>query len=251
MPAEKRSGLSARRVGITLALTAVAGFVDVFGYVNLSHVYTATASGNTVSIAVHTASGQRAAAQVFGFTVAMFLAGLLVSGIAIELGLRRGRRRILSVALAIEATCLGAFAYWGSPLIDGRLLGTTEAPHRQLFLLLALAAMAMGIQNTSLRMAGVVTAFTTHVTGALTRFSEQLIDYGFGLASRPVPGRPAPSLGRVLFSAGIWLAFLAGGGAASVLTQRWSARIVLLAPIAVLLLVALIDLIQPFAQPRR
>lgn len=251
MPSENRSGRSALNVGTTFVLTAAAGFVDVFGYISLGHVYTATASGNTVSIAIRAAHGEEAAAWVFTSAVGMFFTGLLISGIAIELGLRLGMRRVLAMALLIEAACLGAFVYWGAPLIDARQLGTTTAPHPQLFLLIALAALAMGIQNTSLRMAGVVQAFTTHVTGALTRFSEQLVNYGFGLAGRPVPNHPTPSLGQMLFPGGIWLAYLAGGGAASVLGMRWRAGPVLIIPIAVLLAIALIDLARPFAEPRR
>jgi hypothetical protein len=54
----------------------------------------------------------------------------------------------------------------------------------------------------------------------------------------------------VLFSAGPWFAFLAGGGSAALLTPRWGVRPLAL-PVAALLLVAAIDLARHFAAGRR
>ncbi len=53
MAKSNRPPLTAHRAAFALALAAVGGFVDVFGYLALSHVFTATMSGNTVLIAVH------------------------------------------------------------------------------------------------------------------------------------------------------------------------------------------------------
>jgi uncharacterized membrane protein YoaK (UPF0700 family) len=193
MPAETQPELSPRRVGVALALTAVAGFVDVFSWLELSHVYAATASGNTVLIAVHAAAGEGAAALLYAFTV--------------ELSLRQGFRRVLAPALMIEAAALVALGLRGARFIASGAIGSAEQPQAPLFLLLALAALTMGVQNTSLRMAGVVGVFTTHVTGTLTRFGEALVKYLFsrfgrpfrdsdrrgpgGCCSRPAPGSPS------------------------------------------------------------
>lgn len=247
MAASDHPPLTARRVAVGMALTLVGGFVDAFSYITLSNVYTATMSGNTVLIAVH--SGESARALLYAYTVGVFLLGLLVSAVAIELGLRRGLRRVLAVTLAIEAACLAVFALWGAPLVALGAEGTAQDPRWSLYALLALAATAMGVQNTSLRMAGILTIFTTHVTGTLTRLGEQLVSFGFALADRRPEARAR--LAQAGFSAGLWLAFLGGALLASKLLPAWGIGAALSLPIAVLLSVVAADLLRPFAEPRR
>lgn len=238
--------LTARRIIVGTALTGVGGFVDCFSYLTLSRVYTATMSGNTVLIAVHGGSGEASAALVHAFTVGAFVLGLLASSVGIELGLRRGVRRTLALALVVEAACLAAFALWGAPLVASGGTGTASQPHWPLYVLIALTAVAMGTQNTSLRMAGILTIFTTHVTGTLTRMGEQLVSYLFARTRE----RAQPMLAQAVFSAGLWLAFLLGALLASVLLPRLGTGTTLIAPIAVLLIVIVLDLLRPFAEPR-
>lgn len=238
--------LTARRVLVGTALTAVGGFVDCFGFLTLRNVYAATMSGNTVLIAVHAGRGEAASAVLHAYAIGAFVVGLLASATVIEIGLRRGLCRVLALALALEALCLAILALWGAPLLASGAAGTTQQPHWPLYALLALAAIAMGTQNTSLRMAGTLSIFTTHITGNLTQLSEQLVNALFG---QPQNGGP-PHLRRAAMSAGLWLAFLAGAFAASELLPRWGAGRVLALPIAVLLAVIAADLRQPFSDPR-
>lgn len=247
MPASpQHPPLTAGRIAVGTVLTAVGGYVDCFGYLTLSRVYTAQMSGNTVLIAVHGGHGETASALVHAYTIGVFMLGLLVSSLGIELGLRRGMRRVLAIALAIETACLAAIALWGAPLLASGAVGTAAAPGWPLYALLALTAIAMGTQNTSLRMAGILAVFTTHVTGTLTRLTEQLAEYLLpreGARSR----RPLAQAG---FSAALWLAFLLGALLASELLPRQGPSAVLLLPIAVLLVVIATDLYRPFAEPR-
>jgi uncharacterized membrane protein YoaK (UPF0700 family) len=53
------NGTETLRAAAAIALTAVAGFVDAFGWLTLDRVFTAQMSGNTVLIAVHAAAGAR------------------------------------------------------------------------------------------------------------------------------------------------------------------------------------------------
>lgn len=239
--------LTPRRVAIGAALTAVGGYVDCFGYLTLSQVYTAQMSGNTVLIAVHGGRGETASALVHAYTIGVFMLGLLASGIGIEIGLRRGMRRVLALALIIEAACLAAILVWGAPLLAAHDVGTADAPRWPLYLLIALTAVAMGTQNTSLRMAGILAVFTTHVTGTLTRLSEQLIAFAL---PREGGRRSRRDLTRAGFSAALWLAFFLGALAASELLPRWGPGPVLLPPIGVLLIVIAADLARPLAKPR-
>jgi uncharacterized membrane protein YoaK (UPF0700 family) len=237
--------LTLRRIAVGAALTAVGGFVDCFSYLTLSRVYTATMSGNTVLIAVHGGDGETSAALVHAYTVGAFVLGLLASSIGIELGLRRGVRRVLALALAVEAACLAAFAWWGAPLVATGGAGTADTPHWPLYVLIALTAVAMGTQNTSLRMAGILAVFTTHVTGTLTRMGEQLVSYLFARREE----RPAPMLAQAAFSAGLWLTFFLGALLASELLPRLGIAGTLLVPITALLLVIALDLLRPVAEP--
>ncbi|HWI27212.1 MAG TPA: YoaK family protein [Stellaceae bacterium] len=239
--------LTARRVLVGAALTAVGGFVDCFSYLALRNVYAATMSGNTVAIAVHAGIGESAPALLHAYTVGVFVAGLLLSAIAIEAALRRGIRHVLALALAIEIACLAALALWGAPLLAAGAEGTASHPRWPLYALLALAAIAMGTQNTSLRMAGILAIFTTHVTGTLTHFGEQFANFLF--VRRRENSRAM--LAHACFSATLWLAFLLGALAASELLPLWGAAKELALPISVLVLVIAADIRRPFAEPRR
>jgi uncharacterized membrane protein YoaK (UPF0700 family) len=238
--------LTPQRVLVGLPLTAVGGFVDCFSYIALHRVYTATMSGNTVAIAFHAGRGETGAALIHAYAVGVFVTGLLLSSLAIEVGLRRHFRRVLALALAIEVACLLLLALRGVPLPAQGAVDTAAA-HWPLYALLALAAIAMGTQNTSLRMAGILAIFTTHVTGALTRFVEQFAAFLFAWRQ----GGCRRMLAQACFPAGLWCAFLLGTFAASELMPLWGAGKELALPIGVLLLVIVADIVEPFAEPRR
>jgi uncharacterized membrane protein YoaK (UPF0700 family) len=154
---------------------------------------------------------------------------------------------VLALALAIEAACLAALALWGAPLLASGAAGTAQQPHWPLYALLALAAIAMGTQNTSLRMAGILTIFTTHVTGTLTRLGEQLVAALFARSA----GAMTANLASAGFSAGLLLAFLLGAFVASELLPLWGMGKILALPIALLLVVIAADLLRPFAETRQ
>jgi len=239
--------LTPGRAAVGITLTAVGGYVDCFGYLTLSQVYTAQMSGNTVLIAVHAGSGDIASALLHAYTIGVFLFGLLVSGVGIEAALRCNIRRVLALALIIEVVCLAALALWGAPLIGGNAIGTADHPRWTLYALIALTAAAMGLQNTSLRMAGILAVFTTHVTGSLTQASEWLIL--FLLPRTGVKRRPA--LAQAAFSASLWLSFFLGALLVSELQPRQAPGLVLLLPISALLAVIAADLMRPLANPKK
>ena len=81
----------------------------------------------------------------------MFIVGLVTSGVIIEAGLRRRIRRSFALAMTAEAVFLLLFMALGSELLPVSGDDDGELP---LYLLIALGAVAMGLQNTSLRMAG-------------------------------------------------------------------------------------------------
>jgi uncharacterized membrane protein YoaK (UPF0700 family) len=251
--------LSAGRAAIAVALTAVAGFVDALSWLALDRVFTAQMSGNTVLVAVHAAAGERGQALLHVYTIGMFLFGLLISGIVIELGLRWRLRRLLAAAMALEAALLAVFAIWGHPLLNPAGGAT---PGWAVYLLVAVASLAMGVQNTSLRMAGVLGVYTTHVTGTLTRLSEDLVVFGFGLADRlaarqrtfaseELRRRGPAALGKLGLSAGLFVGFLIGAGLAAYLVPQWGYTAALALPIATVVVIGIVDAIWPLGEGRR
>ncbi len=251
VPNLKRRVRSAAAVVAALCLTFGAGFVDAFGYLKLSHVYTANLSGNTVLIGVKAAGDQVPTALLHAFTIGMFLVGLLVSGILIELAIRRRFRRVLGATMALEALFLTGFAAFSGTVAD---FGDDGPAGWHLYALLAIAAITMGAQNTSLRMAGILTVYTTHVTGAVTRCSEHAVAWLFALRDRRQRQgdershhRPGQELRQAMLSGAIWAAFLCGAFLASDLAPRWGVE-ALAWPIGIVLLVGAIDCACPLAR---
>jgi len=256
----KKTVRSAVAVVIALSLTFGAGFVDAFGYLKLSHVYTANLSGNTVLIGIKATGGQPSMALLHAFTIGMFLTGLLVSGVLIELAIRRGFRRVLGATMVLEALLLAGFAGFSSTIAD-----LDRGPSGwHLYALLAIAAVTMGMQNTSLRMAGILTVYTTHVTGAVTRFSEHAVAWLFAVRDQrqdrnrdvgqpqsrgEAHGRPAAELSQAMLSGGIWAAFLGGACISEKIAPRWGVA-ALAWPIAIVVSVGALDCVWPLARLR-
>jgi uncharacterized membrane protein YoaK (UPF0700 family) len=234
---------SLRQAAIALALTFAAGFVDGYGFLSLSGVYIGNMSGNTVQIALRAVAGDGGQALLHAFTISMFLLGLLVSGAAIELGRSRRLRHVFAIGMALEVIGLGLFI-----LLVPDPNGARPPPAR-LLAGIAVAALAMGLQNTSLRMANVLTAYTTHVTGTITRFSEDFVAWLF---ARRAPDPEDPSerkrLGRgAVLSGLLWVAFLLGSFAAALLLPRLS-RIALAIPLLIVIVAGAADAVAPLSE---
>jgi uncharacterized membrane protein YoaK (UPF0700 family) len=239
---------------LATTLAGVAGFVDTAGFLTLNHVYTANMSGNTVQVGVEALGDTGGSAALHAYTIGMFLFGLFASGIMIEIGLRHGFRRIFAAAMMLEIICLGVVVLIGGALIEGG--ATSEAtPDWPLYLLIALFTIAMGAQNTSLRMARVLTVYTTHVTGTITQFSEDAVQYVFALfdrrrgIGRPQAAggaKPAPSFAALLLSAGLCGGFVAGAVLAGYVVPLFG-LLTLLVPIAVVASIGIIDCVQPLS----
>jgi uncharacterized membrane protein YoaK (UPF0700 family) len=240
------------RTAVALALVGVAGFVDALSWLGL-HQFTAQMSGNAVLLAVHAAAGKSGDALLQLCAIGTFLFGLLISGIVIEIGLRLRLRRLLAAAMMLEAVLLGVFALW----LHGPMSPEQAAPDGwTIYLLVAVASIAMGVQNTSLRMAGILGVYTTHVTGTMTRLSEDLVVFGVALADRlsarrkefeapTLRSRVPARLGKIGLSAGLFAGFLAGAWLGAYLVPLWGYADALAIPIAAVVVIGLIDALWP------
>jgi uncharacterized membrane protein YoaK (UPF0700 family) len=164
---------------LALILALTAGCVDAVGYVVLWKVFTAHMSGNSVSAAVHTGEGKSAEAFHRASPIPLFVLGVALGAALSEFLARKGHRRIFAVAVALEASLLLVFLLWGGPLLrDG---GIPEDVPWRFYALVALPTLAMGVQNATLRRVGGATVRTTYISGMLTNFAEQTVQYLFWL----------------------------------------------------------------------
>ncbi|HYB41335.1 MAG TPA: YoaK family protein [Candidatus Methylomirabilis sp.] len=151
-----------RRDALLVALTFTAGCVDGISYLGLGRVLTANMTGNAVLLGL--AIGQTEASRVVHSVTA-----LLGFVLGVALGARvvgSGRDPItwsprITLALAIELAVLMAFA--GTWAMAGR-----NPVGVALEGLIAMSAVAMGIQTAAARRCAVSGVSTTYITGTLT-----------------------------------------------------------------------------------
>jgi uncharacterized membrane protein YoaK (UPF0700 family) len=145
---------------LLVVLTFVTGLVDAVAYLRLGHVFVANMTGNIVFVGF--AAGGAADFSVWGSLLALacFLPGGIAAGrLASRLG--NDRRRQLSAAVTVELVlCALAVAV---AAIGGRQL---DAGSR--YALIALLALAMGVQNATARRLAVADLTTTVLTLTLT-----------------------------------------------------------------------------------
>lgn len=156
------------RDALLIGLTLAAGVVDAVSYLGLGQIFTANMTGNLVFLAL--AVGQRSLltalhsmAALIGFCVGAILAGRV---------LHRPRppgvwpRRTTWVLWGVLA-CMAAFAgIWAA-------VGGRPEP-AELYLLIVLSSLGMGMQNATARHLAVPGLTTTVITTALTGFMVDL-----------------------------------------------------------------------------
>lgn len=240
--------MGARKL-VAIALTWAGGYVDAFAYLMLGQIYVATMSGNTVSFGVHAIDGDTHALVLHVLALGAFVLGLVIGGLIIRVLMQAGLRHVLAIAMALEAVCLATVLLVGIDSLrpGGPGLDQTDAAYA----LAPIAAVAMGIQNTSLRMAKVLTVYTTHVTGSLTKFSEDAIDWLLPLLRTPSKEQRQRTRARdVLFSFSLWLGFFLGALAAAYAIGRIGMP-ALVVPIGIVVAVAAIDCVAPLGRAER
>jgi uncharacterized membrane protein YoaK (UPF0700 family) len=239
---------------LAVLLTWVGGYVDGVGYLILFDLFTSHQSGNSVVLGVSIGTEHWTEALHRGFVIPMFVTGL-AAGTILHHALRQRRiRALLALPLALEAVLLGLFLVCGGLAIRD---GVLEVP-AVYYPIAALPALAMGLQNTTLRKVGGVGLRTTFVTGILSGFAEEAVAYGLWFRGRQrghgwqrwqillcLSPRQA-SFNHMLLLGGLWLGFLAGAVCGALAKLHWGV-FSLLGPIAALVIIILFDLRQPLA----
>jgi uncharacterized membrane protein YoaK (UPF0700 family) len=140
------------------ALAFVAGFVDGDAYLRW-HQFAANMTGNTVLFGIASVSGDLRHALVALAPIGAFIAGCAIAQALL------GSSRVIPLLVEIVCLCVASFAGW----------------HRWQ---LALAALAMGIQNTTVKTFDTVEANTSFVTGDYGRIAQASVRLLSGRGTR-------------------------------------------------------------------
>ncbi len=242
---------------IAVSMAWAAGFVDAVSWLVLYHVYSSHMTGNTAGFAQGLADSKWRDAFYHGWPIAPFLAGLFYSAATSKIARRRGFHSSFSVALITELLVLIGFVAAGSRYLGPN--GELQAPAPWIaYLMLALPAAAMGMQTVTVTRINGLRVYTTYLTGSLSKFSEAAVDYSFWLRDRMSYRFPhrlrrvlrvtprQKSLQHAALTAGLWMGFF-GGALCGAVTQARFALLSLLAPMAILVLAVVVDIVRPVA----
>jgi uncharacterized membrane protein YoaK (UPF0700 family) len=239
-------GHNRTKSSVALALTFVAGFVDVTGALQLYQLFTAHMTGNTVKLGQHLIQHNWSAAILASCVLAAFVLGSILGRVAIEVGSRASVKSIASFTLALEFILLLAVAGHSRP---------AGANSIAVWWLLAMLAAAMGLQTATLTRIGALTIHTTFVTGMLNKFAQLFSHWLFrsydvahaspeGLPELVLQRRAAARKARFIFS--IWILYVIGAVCGTVLSKLWALH-ALVIPCFALLGAIVADRIRPLS----
>lgn len=146
--------------GLTLAIVALAGFVDAYSFLQFKGLFVSFMSGNTTALGVATAAGDAAHIRELLPTLGLFVGGVVLGT------LLHGRA-----------------GTWGTTAIMATVAALLLLAHYQPGRALWLLPLAMGVLNAAVHEVGGVRVSLTFVTGALVRFGTGLADVLRGQAT--------------------------------------------------------------------
>jgi uncharacterized membrane protein YoaK (UPF0700 family) len=233
--------------GVAWTLALVAGLVIGLSYLEFNHVEVGPMTGNTVATATRANSATIRLCAIGGFVT-----GVAIGIVIVEECARRNIQRVLALMLLVEAALLVAFVAWGANNSHQEMLNPSS--HWELSAVVALPALAMGMQTAALRRVGGQTARTVYITGMLTRSAEEAVRYAYWRRDRNQgrahPWRNEPSVGRIVLLVGIIAAYVAGAVLAGWLNQHWHIW-TLAIPIGLLAVLAVLDAALDLTPPAR
>lgn len=238
-----------QKATVALLVTWVAGLVDTLGFLMISEILTGNMTGNTLRVAVASAELDWNTAAHRFWPVLMFVAGLIISACIHEAGARLGILQTSGIVFFLEAVLLaGVIALFPSGHFQ---VASIFSP--VFYPAVAMLAIGMGLQNATVTRVGALSIRTTHTTGTLSEFAEGFSQFLFWMFDRQRKGKDVFPLAKktkpfreTVMMAGLWIAFFAGGICAAFAGKRYGA-LALLPGIAILLLLAGIDMVRPIA----
>jgi uncharacterized membrane protein YoaK (UPF0700 family) len=223
-PASSGLLVSTRRV---MALSAVAGCVEVIGYLDCGSIYPGIMTGNTVQLGLTLATLQWTRFGLIAYAVGSFFVGGLLAAV-----LRRHLRRppvelLLMAALLLIASLVRQ---------DAGLRVLVELP---------LLAIAMALQGEAISKFGGVSIQTIVVTNNMVKFTDALVGR-YLVRPRADAAGARPRLQEVLLPGLAWLTYSVAAGSAVMAAASW--RFSLLVPVVILIAVSM-DLLRNAPAP--
>jgi uncharacterized membrane protein YoaK (UPF0700 family) len=184
-------------------MAAIAGFVDVIGFIGASKLFTAHITGNIViAISEFIYHEPGVAAKLIALPVFILIVGITTWIIERH----RQTKLLLSIWFIIEALLLAAFMFGGVYILPIHSLGSWQYISSAM-----LGVSAMAIHNTLLRTFMVVHPPCTVMTGNLTQFMIDFVSYYW---RKTLPYQVESSLinhAGIKRFGGVFLGFLIGG----------------------------------------
>ncbi len=227
---------------MVLLLTWAAGSVDAISYLGLGHVFTANMTGNTVLLGLAVGQGQGFAALRSVVALGGFALGAAIGAIVVERGPKGGEwPPAVTRAIVVEGIILALFT------ITWHFSGIARSGGG-VYALIALSALAMGVQSAAIRHLNIPGVATTYITGTLTSSLAGLVGW-LGAADllssatkspRNTGARASPAARpkHSSLQAAVLLIYGLAAVASGVIQVRWSLFVTLSPLIAVALVVA-------------
>ena len=156
-------------LGLAVALTAVAGFIDAFAFVRFGGLFVSFMSGNSTELAALPSQGRPVQAAAAAGVVVLFVMGAF-SGRLIGRAAGAWMRPALLAIVSTLLTLAAVSAVMAGPAPPGAASALGAAA----------MALAMGAQNSVLTRAGDARATLTYVTGTLVNLGHALADAVMG-----------------------------------------------------------------------
>ncbi len=218
-----------------LVLAWAAGSLDAIGYLGLGHVFTANMTGNAVLLGLALGRGEGLAALRSVVALGGYALGVAIGATIVS----KDRERMdwppsVTNAVFLEGIVLAAFTIAWHALRVPR-------PEEWLYGLIALAAVAMGIQSAAVRRLEVPGIVTTYITGTLTSLVSGLTSRIRQAKARSAPEASSPAINwerRVGLQAGVFMMYVLAA-VLSGLAQTRAPSFATIAPVLGVLLVAI------------
>jgi len=236
------------KAAVALTLTFAAGFVDITGALTIYDIFAAHMTGTTVRLGQHLLHRNLHDAGLPAVVLLAFVVGSLIGRVAVEAASRRRFRNVASLTVFLEA-CLIFAVIWLAPATLAQVYKDSGT------LLMAMLALAMGLQTATLTRIGPLTVHTTFVTGMINKFCQLVshwlfrsYDLVFASGSKGAELRESRKLiGRqATFIFSIWLLYFAGACCGTWLSRLWRFH-AFYVPFCILLVVIAVDLTHPLS----
>ena len=233
-----------------LLLAWAAAFSDAIGFLVLQQLGASFMSGNSMAMGVALGRLDWASVLQRGLPILAFFLGNMLGFLVLAQVRRGGVRSSFAVVFGLEGVCLLAFLLLGTHALRGGII----SPSGIFYLCVALLTLAMGLQTATLRGVGGQSVRTTFVTGVLSDWAQALTQYLSWLrqqsTQRQVRGVGRESMQQASFRhllllSGVWGSYIVGAICGSALELQL-ALFSLVFPLCVLVVLIVIDVLQPF-----